>query len=72
MLLRKWNDIKKMDFFSRYFCDDDTLSIVGRHCRKLEYLKIQIIPEHAEEQQVGWVGGLVGWLVGWMIDWLVD
>ena len=34
------------------FCDDDTVSLVGRHCPKLAHLTIALAPESFSEQQL--------------------
>ena len=34
------------------FCDDDTISLVGRHCHRLSYLSVGLGPESFSEQQL--------------------
>jgi len=34
------------------FCDDDTISLIGRHCRQLSYLCVTLGPESFSEQQL--------------------
>eukprot|EP00088_Acartia_fossae_P047343 TRINITY_DN5131_c0_g1_i3.p1 TRINITY_DN5131_c0_g1~~TRINITY_DN5131_c0_g1_i3.p1 ORF type:complete len:584 (+),score=79.14 TRINITY_DN5131_c0_g1_i3:43-1794(+) len=36
----------------KYFCDDDTLSIVGKFCKNLHYLEIHLLPETMKDQQL--------------------
>jgi hypothetical protein len=34
------------------FCDDDTISLVGKVCTALQYLRISLGPESFSEQQL--------------------
>jgi len=36
----------------KYFCDDDTLAMVGKLCKNLHNLEIQLLPETVKDQQL--------------------